>query len=100
MSLTIITNNVPRPIVEAWELSVKEQDEFDYLDWDAIKKGEDSATFVRYKDELIDLGDLERAGLYNIFPDWDAYRSDTFFSGILIKFVDDGEQVIMGRYYS
>lgn len=102
--LTIITNNVPRQTIDAWELTEKERKEFDYLDWSKIEKGEDSATFVRYKGELYDLGDFMQCpdGLFNP-GDWHAYISDTFFSGILVKFVSyrhDDADVIMGRYYS
>lgn len=32
------------------------------------------------------------------WKNWDGYQSDTFFSGVLVKFVDL-DQVIVGRYY-
>jgi hypothetical protein len=107
--LTIITNNVPRDIVDAWELTADERAEFNYLDWPAIDDGRDSATFVRYKGELIDLGDLD--GSTRQLPDdhplraWDAYRSDSFFSGIALRYAsedgrDDWDRVIVARYYS
>ena len=32
IDVVIITNNVPRDIVESWELTAKERAEFDYLD--------------------------------------------------------------------
>lgn len=107
--LTIITNNIPRDIIDDWELTEKDRAEFDYLDWDAIDAGNDSASFVRYKGELIDLGEFQRLhdhGRVQMARDggmdtWDGYRSDSFFSGQLIRWHGtDGEQVIMGRYYS
>lgn len=102
--MTIITNNVPRQTIDAWELSEKERKEFDYIDWEKIEKGEDSATFVRYKGELYDLGDFMSVNDVHtgVFNDWHGYISDTFFSGILLKWVPDSdwEQVIMGRFYS
>lgn len=101
--LTIITNHVPRLILEAYELSAKERAEFDYLDWDAIERGEESASFIRYKGTLYDLGDLERADLppYHPLAQWDAFVSDTFFSGVVFRYVkDDYDHVICGRYYS
>lgn len=102
MALTIITNNVPRGVIDAWELTEKEQKEFDYLDWSKIEKGEDSASFVRYKGELYDLGDFMHTGNVEPFAtDWAAYISDTFFSGILVRWCgEDFSQVVMGRYYS
>jgi hypothetical protein len=35
-NLTVKTNNVPRLLIDAYELSEKERAEFDYLDWEAI----------------------------------------------------------------
>lgn len=96
--LTIITNNVPRDVVEAFELSSDERAEFDYLDWAAIDRGEGSAQFVRYKGELIDLAEYSVS--YGIPADWQGIRSDTFFSGTLVRYCDDYERVVMARYYS
>jgi hypothetical protein len=105
--LRIITNNVPRDIVYAWQLTADERAEFDYLDWAAIDDARDSASFVRYKGEILDLNDLEPGpGFHmpNAFDGWHAYRSDTFFSGILVRWVQtdpyDDWQVVMGRYYA
>ena len=101
--LTIITNNVPRLIMDASELTLAEQKEFDYLDWAKLEAGEDSASFIRYKGQLYDLGDLEySASTPKMFPDWDAYLSHSFFSGILFKFVGepDFDYVVMGRYFA
>ncbi len=103
--VTVITNNVPRDIIDAWELGTKERAAFDYLDWDKIEKGEDSASFIRYKGELYDLGDfmrVERSGypIYDWMNKWDGYISDTFFSGILVRYYGiEHDQVIMGRFY-
>ena len=58
MTLKVITNNQPRPVVEAYELTEAERAEFDYLDWAKIEAGEDSASFVRYKGQVLDLGEF------------------------------------------
>src|SRR5262245_13080732 len=103
MPLTIITNNVPRDVLEAYELSSAERAQFDYLDWDAIEAGEDSASFVRYKGELLDLGEFERwdnPASPTRGTGWDGMRSDTFFSGVLVRYLDNFERVVMARYYS
>lgn len=97
--MKIITNNVPRDIIYGYELTEKEQAEFDYLDF--ASDDDSCRDFVRYKGEVIDLQDLEgNFGTETTFVGWDAYRSDSFFSGILVKFLIDDEQVIMGRYYA
>jgi hypothetical protein len=103
--LTIICNNVPRPIVESWELTPAERSEFDYIDWDMVERGEREFYFVRYKGEIYDLGDFEVASEGNPIYDagWRYYISESFFSGILMKYNNtrSGEEtVIMGRYYA
>ncbi len=103
--IKIITNNVPRDIVNSWELTVAERAEFDYLDWDAIEDGRDSADFARYKGQLYDLGDTE--GTFPADRRW-FYVSDSFFSGVLFRYAPDEcnpdeidpERIICGRYYA
>ena len=99
---TIITNHVPRDGIDAWELSREERAEFDYINWSAIDEGSDSASFVRFKGELYDLGEFEvwRNPSSPIVGNWHAMRSDTFFSGLLVRYCDDHERVVIGRYYS
>jgi hypothetical protein len=96
--MEIKTNNVPRDVIEAYELSPDERKEFDYLDWDKIEAGEDSASFMRYKGEIYDLGDIERAP--SALSGWDGYIPETHFSGIVLRYCPDTnyEQVIVGRY--
>jgi len=109
--LTIITNNVPRPIIDGWNLNEKERAEFDYINWKAVDEGNDSASFFRYKGELYDLNDgfmtTVGVGAPEAFKEWDGYQSDSFFSGILIRYPrgeyeaePDYESVVVGRYYS
>ena len=99
---TIKTNNVPRDVVEAFELTAEERAEFDYLDWSAIERGEDSASFFRYRGEVYDLGEFMR---WDGVPDsplarWDGYQSDSFFSGLLVRYCENFERVIVARYHS
>ncbi len=51
-TIKVITNNVPRDIIDAWQLTPAERCEFDYLDWAAIEHGNDSASFFRYRRQL------------------------------------------------
>jgi hypothetical protein len=97
--VTVTTNNVPRDVIEAYQLSAKERDEFDYIDWPAVDRGEGSASFFRYKGELLDLGEfMVWDGVGHPFPKWDGYRSDSFFSGLLIRYTEDFESVVVGQY--
>ena len=94
--MEIRTNNTPRNLIDAYQLSRKEREEFDYLDWDKIDNGEDSATFFKYKGRLYDLRE------FVITPEslktWHGMSADSAFSGILIRLVDD--QIIVGQYFS
>lgn|SRR5574343_179876 len=103
--MKIITNNQPRFTIGSYELTEEERKEFDYLNWEAIDKGEDSATFFRYKGQLYDLGEFmgvpDTMENCHGFKGWQGYQSDSFFSGILIKYIpDDYEQIIVGQYFS
>ena len=103
--VTIITNNHKREVLDAWQLTLSDRAEFDYLDWPAIERGEDSATFLRYRGRLYDLNDTEpgpgSSGMPAQLGGWDAYVSDSFFSGVVFRYVhdDDDYTVIAGRYY-
>jgi hypothetical protein len=95
--LRIITNNVPRLVIDAYELTADERAQFDYLDWSAIDDGRDSATFTRYRGVLMDVGEFTVTDL----PGWDGIHHDSFFSGTLIRLcVDDSDSVVMARYYA
>ena len=103
-TMQIVTNNQYRPIIDAYELSEKERQEFDYLDWNAIDQGSDSASFFKYKGQIYDLGEFQvvTETLENChgLKGWNGFSSDSYFSGVLIKFSEDFESVIVGRWYS
>lgn len=90
-SMTIITNNVPRDVIDDWD-----------------QQGEQNDSYVVYKGEKYPLEDFQSvagiSSLDHIFRKggWDGWLSDSFFSGILLKWVPGTqcESVIMGRYYS
>lgn len=100
-TFTIVTNNVPRDVLDAWELTAAERQEFDYLNWQAIEDGSDSASFFRYKGGLYDLGEFT-AWDNPASPTrekWDGFRSDSFFSGLVVRYCEDFERVVVGRCY-
>ncbi|MEM4408590.1 MAG: hypothetical protein QXI19_07595 [Candidatus Caldarchaeum sp.] len=73
MAVEVTTNNIPRPLHYA------EDDEF----------------FV-YKGKEYYLSEFERTSI----PGWDAQHPWTYFSGVVIRFVDEGESVVVGRYFA
>lgn len=104
--MKITTNHNRRRILDSWELTLKEAEQFDYLDWDKLREGTDSASFFRFKGEVYNLGDFVRtyeSGQYdekNQTHQWDGYMSDSYFSGMLVKYakLDDDDMIIVGVY--
>lgn len=97
MTYTIKTNWHKREIISGCELTKKEKDEFDYYSEEEIA----FAQFFRYKRWVYDLGEFMRVkDRMDAFRNWHGYHSDSYFSGILVRFVNDHESVIIGRYYS
>jgi hypothetical protein len=101
--MRIVCNHVPRDIINWYDLTTKERKEFDY--WDG--QCETDAQFFRYKGNVYDLGEFMRieqpTAPHPQRPGWekfDGYSSDSFFSGVLVKYVDDCERVICATYFS
>ena len=91
--MEIITNNKPRSMTDYLDLPEEQQDDyFNLLGEDAFDQ-----TYVCYKKVWYCLGDFMRS---DQFPGWAGYSSDSFFSGVLIKFSHDEDFVVMGTYLS
>lgn len=122
-NMTITTNNVPRKLHMLSELSKKDRKDFDYIhnfegsDGEVLPEAVWEERLVQYRGVWYDTRDTQRIiGSPNMgrmgwemivdedhpFAKWDAVISDSFFSGVLFRFVetDDGYSVICGRYYS
>lgn len=99
--MKVITNLVPRDLIDGFQLTAKEREQFDYLDWDKIESGNDSASFFRYKGELYDLGtfmrgeDIDDDSVPEVKRHWDGFFADSFFSGLAVRFTDDYEGVVV-----
>ena len=107
--MNITTDNKWRPLASLADLPAKAMKEFEYIDEDSIY----DLRFVKYKGVWYDVRDTQRITVGNSFRGWDMYvtkdhpfakwssvNSDSFFSGILFKFDEYFEQVIVGRYCS
>lgn len=101
--LDITTNHVPRDLIDGYELTPKEREQFDYLNWEAIDAGTDSATFFRYKGELTCLDQVVRVEPGGELTDlgWDGCVGWSFSSGLVFRYArgTDFEQCIIGYYY-
>ena len=94
--MIIKTDHKWKDFMYSYQLTEKEILELDHLTRDEI----DSRSFIRYKGQIYDMGDFMRVpdqmgGLLG----WHAYSSDSFFSGVVIKVSDDGDQYIIGAYH-
>jgi len=87
MALEITTNNVPRDFIYWWDLSAKEQADFDWM-----ANPEETGSFFRYKGEVYDLSDFMHCNI----PGWDGVKGDSFFSGIVVRL--DEDRIIVGQY--
>jgi hypothetical protein len=93
--ITIVTNNVPRTLVSFNDLRKEDQADFDYIG----EYDKDSPRFFAYKGAWYDANEYMRCpDTCEAFKDWDGYAGDSYFSGTLIKYVDNYERVIVGRY--
>jgi hypothetical protein len=100
--IRVITNWHVRDVLRWHDLTPFEHEEFDYLD---PETGSDHE-FVRYRGDVIDVTDMDGIATSELASKgWSTYASDSFFSGIVVKWFDDdgnlidgGDGVIVGRY--
>ena len=92
MTVNITTNNHARRVIDWFELSDKEREEFDWLE----APEESGEVFVRYRQQVYAVSEFMRIG--DAFPTWVGYRADSAFSGTLIRFANDPDYVVMGSY--
>ena len=106
--LKITTNGHARELLAYAELTDKERADFDYIteddDW--------SPRFARYRGNVLDVSDMQCVSVspafqpfgVNVAPDsplaaWHGAASDSYWSGIVVRYSDDYEFVVIGRYY-
>jgi hypothetical protein len=79
-----------------YELTEAEKADFDYVD------DIESHNFIRYRGAVIDPSEVfpitDTMRLHGDFKDWQGYQSDSYFSGIVIKYSDDFEQYQIGTF--
>lgn len=87
--IRVRTNHVPRDVINGWELSTKEREQFNYLDWSGDDP--DPGSFFRYRGELHYLGNFTLSHI----DGWDGIAPDSFSTATVVKLVDD-DRVIVG----
>jgi hypothetical protein len=101
--LTITTNNRPRDLVCLADLPAKARADFDYITGDDAY----SPRLFAYRGRWYDANEFMRMTDVQAFRGegrnaWDGYQSDTYFSGVLIRWrmKDISEdQVVVGTFY-
>ena len=103
MNITIKTYSHWNNFLYGYELTEKERADFDYID------DIDSHDFMRYRGIIYDPCEFMRVPDnatmaldkdYAPMMAWQGYQSDSYFSGVLIRYSDDCEQYQIGRYSS
>ena len=94
--MNIKTNNVPRDVLNGYDLPpamFAEGGEFDYT------IAEDWSGFA-YKGEYYDLGEFIRWDnpASPTRGPWAGIRTDSSFSGLVVRCSNDGESVVIGSY--
>jgi len=98
-SLTIKTNNCPRHLFYACEVSYTEREqlcrEFNWMDQEEF----DRAMFFRYLGEYYALAEFLRVEGDLLAKGWQGQLGETAWSSLLVKIVDSHQSVIVGRAY-
>ena len=97
MTATIKTNNQPRDLLSVWDFDIHDQFQI-RKDFDWLEDLENDSCFFKYRGTIHHLRDFLRCNA-DAFDDWHGVSADTYFSGTLIKVLDDG-QIIVGSYCS
>ena len=99
--MEIITNYHWRNFLYGYELPESALADFDWLD------NAESESFIFYRGNYYHLSEFMVVNKYGIpivdgqpvsFLDWHGYFADSFFSGVLIRVSDDGEQYQVATY--
>jgi|688.fasta_scaffold600101_2 hypothetical protein len=124
MPITIKTNNKPRDLLSPCDLTLRELSDFTYLldddhqdDYDSMTEDHKrelwasiyDARFFRYKGQVYDLsqfvyitpqgskcqpfGHHDHTGE---LADWQGILTDSYFSAIVVRYVDDCQAVVVG----
>lgn len=99
--MQIITNHHWHNFLYGSELTEKERADFDYVE------DIDTHSFFRYRGCVYDPDEFMRTPQneparqeLNKLSAWDGYQSDSYFSGVVLKYSQDCEQYQVGLYLS
>lgn len=90
--MEIKTNHQWRNFLDWYELPKKAKEALNYAD--------ESGSFFKYRGVYYSIEEFMRIENWPEMKNWHAYSSDSYFSGVLIRLSNDGEQYQIGRYFS
>ena len=98
MALEIRTNHHWKDLVSFYDLPTKAQKDFDYIE----EEERWSTRLFSYRGSWYDVNEFMRVWdqFPNEFKAWHGYQSDSFFSGVLVRYSEDFEQVQVATYMS
>lgn len=98
--MKIITDSKPRYLLELHELTDKEREDFQYVNED----DPGGYRFFRYRGKVYDTNEFMRIPYYceadHPLRKWQGYHAEGFYAGVVLRYADHGDQVVVGRYVS
>ena len=95
MNLTIITDHKWKEFKYGHELPKKWRKEYDWMDEDEFNNSE----FIMHKKWATPISEFMTIKHNSELKDWDAYSSDTMFSGLVIRINESRDMYQIGSYY-
>jgi hypothetical protein len=96
-NVVITTNGRKRPLICGSELSAEERKEYDYMTESDI----DENSFFRAYGRVFSLDEfmwLDTGATISDHGYWQGYAGDSYFSGVLVHYVDYDDCVIVAWY--
>ena len=93
--MSVTTNHHWRPFLSRLDVPTGILvSQFDWTDADFAAHGDYSDGFICYRNTWYHLGDFMRGGV----DGWHGSHANSFFSGVLIRLSDDGEEYQIGTW--
>ena len=99
----VITDHKWKNFLYGYELTKKERAEFDWMNSEEIE----GSLFIRYRKTVYALGEfMAHRAPFDCVPEdsplasWHGHRADSFFSAVVIRVSNDGEQYQIGTMIS
>lgn len=100
-TLRVVTDTTPQDILHLNELTNEELTDVGYVDTAIGVCFTGLGTFFRYRGDVYDLDEFIAINPSLLTEDirerWDGFRPDAYTSGLVIKYLNGGKQVLVGQ---